>query len=65
MRPEEELSFEGRVRSRHRIFQTGGWSTVPKGAIGYIEDYADELYWVDFDEPYGVVGVEEWEIEPY
>lgn len=31
---------------------------VPRGSVGHIEDEADDLYWVDFGEPYGVVACE-------
>jgi hypothetical protein len=31
---------------------------VPRGAVGHIEDEADDLYWVDFGDPYGTVACE-------
>ena len=36
--------------------------TVPRGAVGHVEDEVDDLLWVDFDEPYGVVACDESEV---
>lgn len=45
------------VKSRRTIEQSplSEAPDVPQGTLGHIEDEADELYWVDFGEQYGVV----------
>ena len=37
--------------------------SVPRGTHGHVEDEADGLIWVDFDEPYGVVACYSDELE--
>lgn len=50
----------GFVRARVVIYQCPLDSAplVPKGQCGHVEDVADDLLWVDFGEPYGVVACE-------
>lgn len=36
---------------------------VPRGAVGHIEDEADDLYWVDFGTPYGTVACDADDLE--
>ena len=50
----------GRVIAGRRIEQSplDDAPPVPKGSVGSVEDEADDLLWVDFGEPYGVVACE-------
>ncbi len=36
--------------------------TVPAGAAGWLEDVADDLLWIDFGDPYGVIACEPGEV---
>ena len=55
---QDPITFIGRkVRATKTIHQspTSSDPNVPRGAVGWIEDYVDDLFWVDFDGKYGVV----------
>lgn len=53
------------VKAKNKIEQNplSNDPNIPKGTIGYIEDEADNLLWVDFGEPFGVVATEYKEVE--
>jgi hypothetical protein len=54
-----------RVVAIRRINQSplSGAPPVPRGTVGHFEDKADNLLWVDFGEPYGVVACERGEVK--
>jgi hypothetical protein len=51
---------QDRVTARRGIQQNplSDERPVPAGALGLIQDYADDLLWVDFGEPYGTIAVD-------
>ncbi len=53
-----------RVVALRRIEQSplSGSRAVPAGSVGFVQDYADDLLWIDFGRPYGTVAVEDAEI---
>ena len=55
------VTFIGtKVRATKTIYQSPASDdpNVPRGTVGWIEDYVDDFFWVDFDGKYGVIPVD-------